>query len=92
MRSAAAFLHHYPGYTWETMMAMPTSRWRVLLREASRQCADEGHRQLVIAHSSDVKDLEERLRYAAHPELAYWTQPRTPDAVIEATLATIRRP
>lgn len=92
MRDCATFLHHYGGYTWETMMALRYGIWRVLVREVERQHADAAHRELVVQHSGDVKDLEERLRYAAHPEQAWWAQEPTPQRDVEAMLARIRRP
>ena len=66
--------------------------WRYLVREVTRQIADAAHLELTVQHSGDVKDLEERLRYAAHPEEAYWNRSPTPEAEIERTLAGIRRP
>ena len=86
------FLHRYSGYTWETMMQVPMGVFKLLVREIPRQSADEDHRALIVKHSGDVKDLEERLRYAAFPEAAYWCQPKDDDATIEAIVAKARRP
>lgn len=67
-------------------MAMPVGRWRLLVREAHRQVADEMHHAVVCQHSGDPQDLEERLRYAARPEDAYWNKPRDDEAHIAAVL------
>ena len=73
-------------------MRVPMGIFRTLVREIPRQCADEDHRALVVAHSGNTQDLEERLRYAAYPEQAYWCQPKDDDATIEAIVARARRP
>jgi hypothetical protein len=92
VRACALFLHHYPGYTWETMMATRYGVWQALVAEIPRQCADADHRAVVIAHTGDPKDLEERLRYAARPEQAWWNRPATRPEEIDAMLSRIRRP
>ena len=53
----------------------------------ARQRADEDHRALIVAHTGDAKDLEERLRYVAYPEQAWWAQPADDD--LEAFFARV---
>lgn len=90
IRDVAAFMHWYPGHTWEVTRQMRVGAFEVLVREAYRQQAREDHRAILVAHSSDVKDLEERTRYAAFPEQAYWTKPADDD--IESFFAGVRKP
>ena len=72
-------------------MSLPMGVFRLLCAEIPRQSADADHRALVVHHSGDVKDLEERLRYAAFPEQAYWVQPKDDDATIEAIVNKARK-